>query len=163
MVSQLQLCAMKYMFTFLDDNHNQVLSAHSNCKGAYICSAEDLVAAFGNREPIRVLFYWADAPQNLNSSLELRSFMMKTTNREPLRPKKYFSRPSNKTEEMKRANYTIGHPSDNKNNGNLVSTRLTCQDIRNAKLLFRPCIPCLPPKLKAPSEKPTCRENKNNK
>jgi len=41
-------------FAFLDNNQNHILRAHSNGKGAYIGSAEDLVAAFGNHELIGV-------------------------------------------------------------------------------------------------------------
>ena len=63
-----------------------------------------------------------------------------------------------RAKEERELHHTIGHPSDKTlctalNNGNLIPTRLTCQDIRNAKLLLGPCIPCLQAKMKAPSEK----------
>ena len=62
--------------------------------------------------------------------------------------------------EAQELHHTIGHPSDKTlctalNNGNLEPIRLICQDIRNAKLLLGPCIPCLQAKMKAPFEKPS--------
>ena len=148
------------VFTFLDDNHNHILRAHSNGKGAYICSAEDLVAAFGNHQPIRVHSHWADAPRNLNSSLEVRAFMVEDEEPWTTPTEEVFltAQQQDRAKEARELHHTIGHPSDKAlctalNNGNLIPTRLTCQDIRNAKLLLGPCIPCLQAKMKAPSEK----------
>ena len=45
------MCNQKVL-TFLDDNHNHIVRAHSNGKGAVHAAAEDLLAAFGNHEPI---------------------------------------------------------------------------------------------------------------
>jgi len=63
-----------------------------------------------------------------------------------------------RAKEVRELHHTIGHPSDKAlctalNDENLIPTRLTCQDICNAKLLLGPCIPCLQAKMKFPSEK----------
>ena len=52
----------------------------------------------------------------------------------------------------------IGHPGDKAlckalEIGNLVPTRVTCQDVKNAKILLGSCIPCIQAKMKAPTEK----------
>ena len=39
------------MLTLMDENHNHILRAISNGKGAYVCSALDLVNAFGDHKP----------------------------------------------------------------------------------------------------------------
>jgi hypothetical protein len=71
------------VFTFLDNDHNHVLRAQSNGKGAYMCTAEDLVAAFGDHTPTRVHTHWVDAPSNLDVSLEVRAFLMDDDDDDP--------------------------------------------------------------------------------
>jgi len=68
----------------MDKNHNHLLRAISNGNGAYVCSALDLVDAFGDHKLSRAEAHWADAPINLNSSREVTAFLMDDEDEEPL-------------------------------------------------------------------------------
>jgi hypothetical protein len=153
------------VLTLMDESHNHILRAISNGKGAYVCSALDLVEAFGDHKPSRTESHWADAPINLSSSPEVTAFLMDDEDEEPLvmpnQPEEEIFLSAQQKERAKEArelHNNIGHPGDKAlckalENGNLVPTRVTCQDVKNAKILLGPCIPCIQAKMKAPTEK----------
>jgi hypothetical protein len=154
------------VLTLMDDSHNHILRALSNGRGAYICTAKDLVEAFGDHSPTRTELHWADAPVNLSHSThEVTAFLMDEDDDNPwsmpaVPEEEIFlsAQQKERAKEARELHNALGYPGDKAlckalENGNLVPTRVTCQDVKNAKLLLGPCIACLQGKMRAPAEK----------
>ena len=123
------------VLTLMDESHNHSLRAISNGKGAYVCSALDLVEAFGDHKPSRTESHWADAPINLSSSPEVTFFPYEWRWWRTVGHAKSTWRGnillSSRAKEARELHNNIGHPGDKAlckalENGNLVPTRVTC-------------------------------------
>ena len=162
----LATCGMinRQVLTLMDENHNHILRAISNGKGAYVCSALNLVEAFEDHKPSRIESHWADS---LINQLQSRSHSFPNGWRRTVgdanstwRRNILVSSTKGKRKEARELYNNIGHPGDNAlckalENGNTVPTRITCQVVKNAKILLGPCIPCIQAKMQATKEKPS--------
>jgi len=102
------------VLTLMDENHNHILRAISNGKGAYVCSALDLAEAFGDNKLSRTESHWADARINLKSSPEVTAFLIDD---EPLvmptQPEEEIflsDQQKKRVKEVRELHNNIGHP-----------------------------------------------------
>jgi hypothetical protein len=154
---------------FMNKKFQTVLKAVNKGNGAYVCTADDLRKAFSiyHQRPTLVhiaqptVTIYHPCPAIAALSLEWghkkhTQWIMPALSD----PDDLSQQQRQRAVEARELHVTVGHPGDTAliralDNGNLIPTRITSQDVQNANILLGPCLPCLQSKMKAPTERPS--------
>ena len=151
----------------MDHQFHPILIATNRGNGAYVCTVEDLRQDFVKPKLQQSLVNWSEPSITIyypNSPVKTTMAEISNGDENYWAMPAIFKGESLSTQQQERArearelHNSLVHPGDKAlslalDNGNLIPTRVTSQDIRNANTLLGPCIPCLQSKMKAPTEK----------
>ena len=147
---------------FMNKHFQQVLKAVNRGNGAYVCTSDDLRKAFNNQPSHRSQINWTQPITIYHPNINETTVEVK--------PGQFWVMPSivddeslsthqaERAKEARELHNSLGHPGDKAlslalDNGNLLPTQVTSQDLKNANLLLGPCIPCIQSKMRAPTER----------